>query len=311
MSFSLMLSQLVRGAWFIDYEAAKNYEPLVQRIIARETLTLEDEGLILKNKIASAPGFFDLSSRAIIKKDNTYENAKGLFDTAPMGSVAIIPIVGATMKYDFCGSAGTNTIQSWFLTADNHPNIAGTIFLMDTPGGSADGPKQLNSVIKNSKKPTLAYVDGLCASAGYFIGCSANLIMANSETAMIGSIGTMCTLMSRQGLQAANGIKEHNIVSDLSPDKNKAFYMAMTGDYTIIKKEVLDPLTEIFHQTVIDNRGDKMTDPKSAKEPLTGKIYLANAAIDNGLIDGIGSLSEAIDKVIALSDSNYKLKLAA
>jgi protease-4 len=214
------------------------------------------------------------------------------------------------MKEDFCGSVGTETVGEWLLAIDNHPNIIGVILDIDSPGGSADGPASTNKIISNMAKPVVCLVDGMMCSAAYFLGCSADYIMAVSETSMFGSIGTQSSFTDYSQQDKANGVKRINIVSDLSPNKNLAFDLAKSGDTQPLKNEMLNPLTKIFHDSVVKGRGKKLANTTSAKAPLDGGIYIGNDAIAIGLADGIGSMEDAINKVVELSNKQkgiYKL----
>lgn len=310
MAFSLLASAILRGNWLIAEPYAESYAAQANHYLLNHHI--EDPELVKQNQMASSP-MFSLPDGTVLKADTTREDFGAWLDKTAPGSIAVLQVIGATIKNDYCGWPGTNTIGSWITKADNHKNISAILMLADTPGGSADGPMALGNIIASTKKPVGVYVDGLLASAGVFWSAPAKFIMANAPTAMIGSIGTMVSFRDYTGYDAANGIKTINIVSDKSPNKNKDYYDAIAGNPQPIKDNVLNPLTEIFHSYVIQHRGSKMKDPSSGKKPLDGSMFIAEKAMELGLIDSIGSMSDAVallkDLAGKQAKNEYKLKL--
>jgi protease-4 len=103
------------------------------------------------------------------------------------------------------------------------------------------------------------------------------------------------------------GIKFHTIYAPESTHKNQAFELAREGKYELIQKEMLSPMAIAFQDHVKAHRGAKLD--QNVPGLLSGKMFFAKDALKAGLIDGIGSMPDAIDKVRALS-ANYKLKKA-
>ena len=70
------------------------------------------------------------------------------------------------------------------------PPINQIILYLDTPGGQALGVEELVSDIAKAaaRKDITAYVDGLCASAGFWIASPATRIIA-TRSAEVGSLG--------------------------------------------------------------------------------------------------------------------------
>jgi protease-4 len=100
------------------------------------------------------------------------------------------------------------------------------------------------------------------------------------------------------------GIKEHTVYSDLSGFKNKAFMDALDGDYSALKSKILNPLAQEFQDYVKSNRTS--LDLK-VEGIISGETFTAKEALQNGLIDSIGDMNDAIKVVRALSAA-YSLK---
>lgn len=287
-----ILSALLRKSWAIDERYAISHGEIVADMLNRTAF--EDEPYEAeedKNSIpfavhASAPG-------------RRYSN----FNDAPKDSIAVIPVRGPLMKddEDDCGTlnAGMKTLGSRVKEADEHPNIKGTILYVDSPGGTVDGTQAFADMIKNTAKPVVSFVDGLMASAAFWVGSATNKIIAQNTTAEIGSIGVMVAFADMQPMWEQRGVKFHRINASQSSDKNKTYTDALKGDYKGIKELELDPLADMFIETVKANR------PGVDKSAFTGRVYFAEEALRLGLIDDIGPIEKAIEAVNELApDSN-------
>ncbi len=286
-----ILSALLRSAWAIDERIAIAHGGIVAGLIngldfesSTDTEYAEEKNSLPYALYAATPG-----------------RKYSVFDEAPKGSIAVIPVRGPLMKDDEqdCGvlSAGMDTLGTRVLEADQHPNISGIILYIDSPGGTVDGTQAFADKVKACKSPVVTFIDGLMASAALWIGSSASRIIAQNSTTEIGSIGVMVQFADMQPMWEQEGVKFHRINADQSKDKNKTFTDALNGDYSGIKNEQLNPLAEQFISAVKANR------PNLPDSVFTGKVFFAEDALSLGLIDEIGSLEVAIAAVSSLSSS--------
>lgn len=228
------------------------------------------------------------------------------FSDAPKNSIAVIPIQGTIMKDDWCGEAGTSTLSKWTKEAEANENIVGILFYINSGGGSVEGTGEFAQVIKNCFKPTIAWCDGLMASAAYWLGSSCDKIMLSFSTVEVGSIGTAITFYDNREYLAQIGYKQVYINADASKDKNQEYFKALDGDYKPIKTNVLNPTNDEFLSAVRENRAGKLVEfgEGEYKEPLTGNVYVAKKAIEIGLADAIGDFDMAIEELYQMAQSN-------
>ncbi len=218
-------------------------------------------------------------------------------DAAKKGSIAVIPNIGVMTKYDqYCGPAGTRTKQEQLKQAYDNENIEGVIFLVDTPGGSADGNEAFSEVINSRNKPVVKWITGMSCSAGQFAFSGCDEIIAESAITMVGSIGTMLSFQDIRGYFERKGVKFHEIYAAASGDKNKSFSEALKGNYDMIRSEVLNPFNDSFLNTMRTNRKGKIGD-----DVLSGKVFMAGDNLGHGLVDYIGNFDFAVQRVRALS----------
>lgn len=275
-----LLSNILSKPWLIEESFLQSSLPLVMNML--KTNGEQDE----LGTLSKASCMYAVDASSTRSKE---------FNQAPPGSVAIIQMRGPLMKNDqFCGPVGTTTIGTWIQQALTNPNIDGIVLDTDSPGGTVDGTESLASIIKNSKKPIVTYVDGMMASAAYWIGSASSEIIAHGKTAFIGSIGTMTSFADYSGMLEQAGIKVRDIYASASTDKNRAHRAAQEGNDALIVSDILDPLNSVFTSAVKSNRLGKLS---QKEDVLTGKIYLAADAKKYGLIDSIGTLQDAIKSV--------------
>lgn len=305
---SSILLQLARGIWFMDPMHADAYFPVVKAMLSGQKVDFS--GLIPHSP--KNESYASLSQKEIeeykqamfcrslqMDAGAVHPNYYYGFKDAPKGSVSLVPVRGAVMKYDYCGSPGTRTIAKWLLEADNNPNIIGHILEGDTPGGSADGTGDLAALISSLNKPVVCFTHGMLCSAGYWIGSSAKEIIASNPTVIVGSVGTYMTLEDWRAALEKEGVKVHEIYATRSTQKNLEYKEAISGNYDPILKNLIDPFNESFIKAVQRNRKDKGMN----QEVYTGKTYLASQAKADGIIDHIGTLEFAINRVKILAKS--------
>lgn len=295
MKLNKLASAISRGLWLIEPRTAVGLMPMAARFLNGEKISA-----FIDNQ-PEMPSMY---------ADGNYVNADddSFFQNVQTNSVLIIPICGTIMKDDYCGEPGTDTMSEWFRCALESPNIAGIVLKINSGGGSVEGTGEFADLIKSASKPVIAYTDGIMASAAYWIGCSTQEIYASHKTVEVGSIGTAISFYDNREAMKQYGYKQIYINADSSPDKNQDYFKALDGDFSGIKLNILNPTNDIFMQAVQDNREGKLKKVKTVVdsatyfEPLTGKMYLAETAIEEyGLIDKIGSLQDAVDRVLELA----------
>jgi len=178
----------------------------------------------------------------------------------------------------------------------NH-DIKALLIKMDCRGSTSGTGYALYNEIKTLKaefpKPVVVLVENVCASGGYWIACAADYIIAPS-VALIGSIGVTFPYL----FQLRNFLEQYNI----------QYTPVQAGQYKNIGNPFVDvsPADKALLQSVLDDEYKQFTQAVAQERKLAlaqapqwanGKVFTGNQAKQLGLIDEIGSLSNAI-KVI-------------
>jgi signal peptide peptidase SppA len=289
-----ILNEIFSGPWLISTERSAAYATVLLSLIKGESISDGDFSLAREwNRPYVLAGFRDNNQRFAFSDTNI-----------PSGSVAVIPIRSEILKYDQpCGPRGTQSLLNDVKAADQNPNISSIVIIIDSPGGQVTGTDLLADAIKKSTTPVVAFIDGLAASAAYWIISGADKIIASSDLDRIGSIGTMLMAEDLRPALEQLGVKFHEVYASLSVDKNSDINQVLDGKYDQYRENVLDVINAKFLSTV------KQFRPNLNESVLTGKIYFAPQAIELGLIDQIGSLELAIEEAVALAIKQGELPI--
>jgi len=220
---------------------------------------------------------------------NAGERVEALDYTFKNGNVGTIlmdgPIVPRTHNFSrVSGILSVNGLVRDFEALEKSPDIEHIVLLQDTPGGATTGTSEFASRVRNSTKNVITFVYGTSASAGYWIGSAANKVYA-VDTAILGSIGTIATLSNPDGDDIV-------ITSDQSPLKNVD---PSTEKGQAEYKQLVNSLTDIFAGAVAQNRG--VTIEKVFSDFGKGGVMVASKALEAGMIDGIMTYNELINRL--------------
>jgi signal peptide peptidase SppA len=225
------------------------------------------------------------------------------------GGVAVINVTGPIFRYadfftDFSGGATIESISKDFNAALNDPSISSILLNIDSPGGEVAGVNEFAQMVFSARgsKPIVAYVDGLGASAAYWIGSAAHEIVTDA-TGMIGSIGVVAAVPNPDKKSA----REVEFVSSQSPKKRPNPNTESGKDQI---QALVDDLADVFVSTVARNRG------VSVKTVLgefgQGSVLDGAKAVEAGLADRLGSFEEVVSDLAAgKKPRRYKPKMAA
>lgn len=186
--------------------------------------------------------------------------------------VSVLTIDGPITRNGGGCSYGSIDHRNMMIKAANHPLCRGHIFIINTPGGSAWAKNDYEQAINYARsqgQPVIAFVDGMCASAGMYLAslCDERYYMHPKDE--IGCIGVMASFYTQ-----ADGSKNqftdetyHELYDPESFDKNREFRdIANDGDSEKLVKE-LGELGVEFRADV------KKACPAAKDEHLHGKVF--------------------------------------
>ncbi|MCF0160922.1 MAG: signal peptide peptidase SppA, partial [Bacteroidaceae bacterium] len=178
-------------------------------------------------------------------------------------------------------------------------NVKAVVLRVNSPGGSAFDSEQIwkDVVELKEKKPVVVSMGDYAASGGYYISCSASYIFAEPTT-LTGSIGIF-GMVPEAGELLDNklGLHLQTVKTNEYSDFGSLNRPMNAGEQALMQKSI-DRGYELFTKRCADGRKMQQNDIKAIAE---GRVWTGKQAIQNGLVDELGGLNEAIAKAKELA----------
>lgn len=301
---------LASGKWLITEEAAMMRLPLVYDILSSGRKAYDDDS----NSPKKTPEEIrEEKERAMVRvvsfdaSSSSYRSLSHRINEADQNSIVVLKYHDVIIKNDDgCGNPGTEFFAEMIDAAAQNDNVSAIVLDLDTPGGDGSAVQRPSASINNArkKKPVLLYAgNGMVASAGYWIGAQCDEIYCEFNSDEVGSIGTYMTMFDYQAFLSKwyKDTKVESVYATRSTAKNKGSRdWAKSGDSTYLIKHTLDPFNEEFINAVKSGRGDKI----NSEEIFDGRLVMAQEALSFGLIDGMKTFAEVIERSRELSASS-------
>lgn len=214
------------------------------------------------------------------QKENSVENG-----------VAIINIENAIMRKTSWWSAEISykEIKAEIQKALDNEEVKAIFYNIYSPGGTVAGNEELASFIKEAgtKKPSCAFVDGMCCSAAYWLASATGNIFA-TETAQVGSIGVVLLHGDYSKIYENVGVKYTYITAGSKKSIGASEIPLSDEDKEYLQNKV-NGIYDVFLQNVAQNMGLNL-DKKL--EWADGRVFLGKEALSLGLVSKIVKTKE-------------------
>ncbi len=161
--------------------------------------------------------------------------------------------------------------------------------VINSPGGSPVQSSLIAARIRRlsaeKEVPVIAFVEDVAASGGYWLATAADEIWAD-ESSIVGSIGVISMGFGLNELINRHGVERRVYTAGKSKSMLDPFQPEQPADIKRLKG-MLEHIHESFKSQVSTRRTGKLVEDKDL---FTGEIWVGTAAVDVGLIDGIGHL---------------------
>jgi protease IV len=202
---------------------------------------------------------------------------------------------GKSVDMPFLGKTlGSTTLIEAIREAEKDKTVKAIILRVDSPGGSALASDLVWNELRKSKKPVVASMSDVAASGGYYISMAASKIYAEPGT-LTGSIGVVGGKIALGGLEEKVGVKTEVIARGAN-----ANIFSMSTPFTDSEKKAMTAMMQETYDQFLDKaiEGRKKAGKEMSKESLLklagGRVWTGRQAKENGLIDEVGSLEDAI-----------------
>lgn len=295
-----MIEILSVKAWALETKFFNTIAPLV---LHRVSMGKDLSPLIQEDQF-KAKAYYDEDPNKVYQIDRNlmYSRKNGYFYEGEDDQIMTLTRVKGVVSKDggMC-SYGTADLGAKMQMDDLKKNVSAHLLQIDSPGGAVDGTPEFGNIIAGLQKPVIAFVDGMAASAAYWIASQADHIITNSQNyTEVGSIGTLVMLTSQQEFLKKEGLKVEIMRADRSVDKARLNSVEDWPQESLDKLQAdLNEINSDFISTVNRGRNGKLF--TMGEDIFTGKMYDQKRALALGMIDQIGTLEDALTQARLLA----------
>lgn len=216
------------------------------------------------------------------------------------GTIAVVPVIGsihhrANMFTETSGGTSAQNLGAKIDALAYDESISAIVLEVDSPGGSVFGVPEVASKIYNarSKKPIVASVAGLAASAAYWLGTAASEMVA-SPSSQVGSIGVFLAHEDISEMDKKVGIKTTLIKAGKYKTEGNP-YEPLSDEAKANMQKMVDEYYELFVEAVARHRGVSISQVKNGFGE--GRVVSAKEGLALGMIDRIETLDETLERL--------------
>lgn len=203
----------------------------------------------------------------------------------------------------FYGEGGQNIIGQGMINkalekARKDEDVKAIVLRINSPGGSSLTSELIwREVARASEaKPLVVSMSDMCASGGYYMAAAADKIIAEPTT-ITGSIGVLMVIPNIHEFAGKIGINAEQV----GTHKNSVEYSLfepMSEQFRKVATEGIEHTYNTFLERVANGRELTVAQVDSIAQ---GRVWSGTDAIENGLVDSIGGLDDAITEAASMA----------
>ena len=214
--------------------------------------------------------------------------------------VNVMPVDGPITRNGGACSYGSRDIRDWMMKAADNKFCQGHVLHINTPGGSAWAKNDFQQGIDYAHargQRVIAFIDGLCASAGMYLASLCDEVYVMNPKDQLGCVGVMAAFftMKNGDKDLSTGETYREYYATKSINKNKEMRDIAENDNAKLLIEELDNLEAEFRADMKD------AFPNAKDEHLDGKVFDAKDVMGI-LCDGEMMLGDVITRVFNLAN---------
>jgi protease-4 len=184
---------------------------------------------------------------------------------------------------------GADDIVEQIDAANEDPHARALLLHLNTPGGEVVPSDDLRLAAERFEGPTIAYTTDVCASGGYWIASACDELWAR-EGSIVGSIGVRGSRFTVPDLMERLGVEYEQLTAGAFKEAGVPF-TNLDEDERAYLQELIDDYYDQFVEVVAEGRD---MDPAFVRE-TEARVYLGGEALDQGLVDALGTREEVED----------------
>ena len=276
-------------------------------IVDSSFLFLPDESISLKladtlarwDEISNVINKFENLEQNIVNINSIYKFSRPDDEWGPKQKIAVIYAIGGTSLDD---GIKARSLVKYLEAAINSPNIKAIVLRVDSPGGDALASDYIAETLRKNKgkKPVIVSQGYVAASGGYWLSMFADTIVAapNTITGSIGVIGSYAFNKTfKQEIGLSTDFVKIGKFADLGFGATIPFVGIMLPDRDLNENELnkievgIKTLYRGFVNKVAAGRNKSFDEIEKIAQ---GRIWAGSDGLQNGLVDVLGGLSDAI-----------------
>jgi protease-4 len=173
----------------------------------------------------------------------------------------------------------------------NDRTIKGVILRINSPGGDSLASDEILHELKllSGAKPLVISMSDVAASGGYYVSMTGDPVLSYPDT-ITGSIGVLYVRPSLRGLYDKLGISDDMVTRGKLAD--------MDSPYLPLSDAAREKLHDMIQATYVAFVSKVSTARKKSYDQIDpiaqGRVWMGAQALQNGLIDNMGGLDQAI-----------------
>lgn len=295
-----LLQQLVDREALILPESAKE-AGLVTRVAYRDEVIAD-----LRQRTGSRrgePTFKQVSLSTymqLVPESRAVASAETNESGSKRGRVAVVYAEGVIVDGEGRqGEVGGHKFAREIRRLRQDDDVSAIVLRVNSPGGSAAASEHILRELRLARdaKPVVVSMGGYAASGGYWISSFAHRILAEPAT-ITGSIGVFSVLIDIAGLSEKLGLTYDGVKTAKFADIDSIARPKNLEELAIFQRDA-DRIYEDFLDRVAQGRS---LDRDKVVELAQGRVWSGADAAENGLVDAIGGLDDAVREAAKLAD---------
>ncbi len=196
------------------------------------------------------------------------------------------------------GSIGAVSLSRQIRQAADNPQYKALVIRLNSPGGSALASETIRQAVIEARKqkPVVVSMGSVAASGGYWIASAADQIWAEPAT-LTGSIGVFGVLakmhrsLEHLGIHS-DGLGTAGMAGAMLPDR------PLPDE---LRQAIQLGVNHIYNQFIDIVASGRKQSRESIAEAAEGRVWVAGDALQQHLIDAIGSLDQAVTAAAKLA----------
>ena len=216
------------------------------------------------------------------------------------GEIGVVTVAGNIVDGQAGpGTAGGETIAEQIDKGLKEKNLKALVVRVDSPGGSTLASERIRQAVLNAKSrglPVVISMGSVAASGGYWIATAGDRILAEPET-ITGSIGVFGILPSFEGTLEKLGIGADGVkTTPLSGEPD-----LLRGPSDVADRLVQTGVESTYRRFIAMVSQARKIPVARVDEIAQGRVWDGGTARQLGLVDGFGSLDDAIGEAARLA----------